>query len=178
MLFQAISCSVIANDIIDVYVNEKQLQFDVQPQMVRERLMVPMRAIFEALDTQVNWDNDNQIISAYNSAHSITAQIDSKKIYVDGAEKSIDVAPIIVEGRTMVPARFVAEALGCEVQWNNDSRTVNISTGVVMYAADGRTLTVKKSEVETYQNVGWYTEPVVVMYAVDGRTLTVNKSLI
>ncbi len=49
-------------------------------------------------------------------------------------------------------------------------------TLITMYAPDGRTLDVFKSEVEAYQNVGWFTEPVVIMYAPDGRTLDVIKS--
>ncbi len=44
---------------------------------------------------------------------------------------------------------------------------------VTMYAADGRTLSVKTNEIEAYKNVGWYIEPVTIMYAMDGRTLVV-----
>lgn len=54
--------------------------------------------------------------------------------------------------------------------------TAGAESEVLMYAADGRTLSVNSSEVEAYKAVGWYTEPFVLMYAADGRTLNVNSA--
>lgn len=56
----------------------------------------------------------------------IELKIDSKKYKVDGAEKEMDVAPLIKNGRTMVPARYIAEAMGLNVEWNSDTREVTI----------------------------------------------------
>ena len=65
--------------------------------------------------------------------------------------------------------------------WDDKTSTIKISSDysaassdneptVTMYAPDGRTIDIAQSEVEAYENVGWYKEPVVLMYAADGRT--------
>ena len=88
---------------------------------------------------------------------------------------------------TFVPIRAVSQALDANVAWDDKTSTIKISSDysaassdneptVTMYAPDGRTIDIAQSEVEAYENVGWYKEPVVLMYAADGRTRYTLKS--
>ncbi len=126
-------CSFASNDNITVYVDDKTVMFDVQPQMIGGRTMVPLRAIFESLGATVEWEEATKSITAYNEAYMVKAQIDSPKLMVNGVEKTMDITPLIVDGRTLVPARFVAEAFDCDVNWDGNTKTVNITTKPINY---------------------------------------------
>lgn len=95
--------------------------------------MVPLRAIFEAIGAEVLWDDDTSTVTAYNQMHIVKATIGSEIITADGEQRSIDVPPMLVENRTLVPAWFAAEAFGCDVEWNADNLTVNITTVPIDY---------------------------------------------
>lgn len=117
---------------ITVYVNGAQVQFDVQPQLISDRTMVPMRFIFEALGAEVAYENATQTITANleNPARTVTLQIGSVDATLEkGGElyafKS-DVAPQLIDDRTLVPVRFIAEALDNTVCWNGDKKQVNV----------------------------------------------------
>ncbi len=120
-----------AQEPIKVFVDDVQVQFDVEPRIIDDRTMVPMRAIFEAIGAAVTWDGANQKIIAYNDVYFVEATIGSKTILVNGKEIVTDVAPLIIDGRTLVSARFVVEAFDCNVKWNGDTRTVDIKTNPV-----------------------------------------------
>ena len=96
------------------------------------RTMVPVRFVAEQLGAQVFWDNSTRTVSIIKTGKTIHMTIDQKTYYVNGQTKTMDTAPVIHQGwnRTMVPVRFVAEALGCNVDWapkNNTTTTVYIS---------------------------------------------------
>jgi len=111
-----------------VQVNDKQLSFDVPPVLENGRTLVPLRAIFEAFGAKVAWDTDTQTIDAtYDSKH-LTLIIGSPVGYVNGIIIPMDAAPQIVEGRTLVPLRFVSEALGFNVNWDEPTQMISIKT--------------------------------------------------
>lgn len=112
---------------VKVVVNRSTLQFDQPPIIVDGRTLVPLRAIFEALDAKVEWDDLTQSITSTRNGDKIVMQIDSKKMYVNGAETTLDVSPCIVNDHTLIPVRAVAEAFDCTVRWDGDTRTVYIS---------------------------------------------------
>ena len=124
----SINIPALANDDIKVVVDNVQLNFDVQPQFVNGRTMVPLRAIFEALGATVYWDGETQTITAYNDKSSLRATIGQKLMIVNGNSMQMDVAPMIINGRTLVPVRFVSEAFDCDVEWFSPSKTVDIRT--------------------------------------------------
>ena len=174
---------------ISIYVNEKELQCDVLPFIENGRTMVPMRKIFEALDAEVNWEGTTQTITATKNGIEITLQINNHMMKNNDGIDSLDVAPVIVENLTFVPIRAVSQSLKADVEWLEYNQSVyinspelfkqaseNIAETTTMYAPDGRTIDVLKSEVEAYKNVGWYIEPVTQMYAPDGRTIYVLNS--
>lgn len=104
------------------------LESDVAPQMIDSRVMVPIRAIFEAFGARVEWNKTAQTVTAFaNESDVITLTVGSRSIRKNGQASEIDVPPQLVGGgRVLVPVRFVAEALGAQVQWNSSTRTVNI----------------------------------------------------
>lgn len=121
------SLSVFASNEIKVSIDGEYLQFDVAPQIINDRTMVPLRAIFEELGAEVDWDGDTQTVTAMKNDICVIATIGSRRMYVDDEVKTIDVAPQLVGGRTLVPVRFVAEAFDCEVEWDAKRRTVYIT---------------------------------------------------
>lgn len=128
-----------ANTAIRVLINGQPLTMDVAPQIQSGRTLVPMRAIFEALGAQVYWDDATSTIRAYRRESAIVLQLGNKKAWVNGPAVNLDVAPVAISGRTMVPLRFVAEALGCEVGWDEATRTVTVKhTPYVTPAVGGR----------------------------------------
>ena len=111
---------------IRVIVNGTQLTLDVPPTIQNGRTLVPMRAIFEALGASVHWDDSTSTIRAYRREDAIILQLGNRTAWVNGPELRMDLAPVAIGGRTMVPLRFVAEALGAEVAWVDATRTVTV----------------------------------------------------
>lgn len=114
---------------INVHLDSKPLTFDVAPQIMNGRTMVPMRAIFEALGAGISWDDDTKTVTAVKGADVIKATIGNNIIDLNGQGKEIDSAPVIKDGRTLVPVRFISESLGYHVRWEDETSTVHITSG-------------------------------------------------
>ena len=127
---------------VDLYVDGSKLEPDVSPTIVSGRTLVPMRSIFEALDARVQWDSTDRTATAVRGDTTVQVTIDHRTAYVDGRANTLDVTAQLIDGRTMVPARFVSEALHARVLWDDSSRTVYVIT-------DGH-----KSLVVEYLDVG------------------------
>jgi len=113
---------------ISVELDGEQLEFDVPPMIVNDRTMVPFRAIFEALEMEVEWDDVNRVAIGENENFRIELPIGSYTAYVNGEPVALDSPAMIYGGRTLVPVRFIAEATGANVDWNPETQTVMIST--------------------------------------------------
>lgn len=122
-----VSCPII-NNTIDVTLNGDALTFDQPPIMDNNRVMVPIRAIFEALGYTVDWDQATQTGTATNGDNTITVQVNNAGITYDGGTYWCDVAPKNVSGRILVPIRAISESAGCDVVWNQMMKKVIIET--------------------------------------------------
>lgn len=111
---------------VTVTVNGQTMNFDQPPVMRNNRVFVPMRAIFERLGSSVVYSNGN--INSQGNGRSVHLVIGSTSATVNGQPLTMDVAPFTVAGRTEVPLRFVAQALGANVNWNASNETVAITT--------------------------------------------------
>lgn len=113
---------------ISVDVNGNPLTFNVPPVKVGDRVMVPLRGIFEALGATVNWDGATRTITANREATNVLLVIGKSPATVNGQAVALDTPAMIIKGATMVPLRFVSEALGAEVKWSGATQTVSILT--------------------------------------------------
>ena len=113
--------------VIQVKLNGIYLNMDVPPTIIDGRTLVPLRAIFEALNADVVWDNNTKTVTGSKGSTTVVLKINSKTAQVNGKNTLLDVPATIVDGRTMVPARFIAESLGQKVGWAENLRTVLIT---------------------------------------------------
>lgn len=109
-----------------VNINGEKLISDVLPMLVNFRTMIPMRAVFEALEAEVTWNEQTKTAVAQKGDIKIEIVTASNVMTVNGKNLSLDSPAFIFEGRTMIPLRAVSEAFGYEVNWNQDSKTVDI----------------------------------------------------
>jgi len=117
------------HDGVNVRLDGNYLFFDdVPPQIIENRTMVPLRVIFEALGADIDWDGDTQTVTATRGDTIVVMQVGNRVITVDGAEVELDVPPMIIDNRTLVPARAVAESFGVDVDWDVDTQTVVLTT--------------------------------------------------
>ncbi len=124
-----------AEENISVLINGKQIEFDVPPQTVNDRTMVPMRKIFEELGAKVEWIEDTQMILASKDSKFILMQIGKPAIIIKdfkaGSETKVplDSEPFVTDGRTLVPVRAVSEAFNMQVDWDDTAKAVLINNG-------------------------------------------------
>jgi N-acetylmuramoyl-L-alanine amidase len=111
-----------------VFLDQKQLTFDVEPIIENGRTLAPLRAIFEAMGAVVEWDNLTRTVTARKGNTTVILAIGSTTPTINGKVYKLDVPARIVNDRTLAPLRFVAEAFGGQVDWDGTTRTINITT--------------------------------------------------
>lgn len=117
-----------ASTTIPVYVNGVKQTYD-QPAIIKDyRTLVPIRGISENLGAAVQYRPSDQTVSIKDEDTTVTLKIGSKTVYINGEKKTLDVAAQAVNNRTMVPIRFVGEALGAKVTYNSTTQRVHISS--------------------------------------------------
>ncbi|MCG8540362.1 MAG: stalk domain-containing protein [Clostridia bacterium] len=104
------------------------LNFDVSPIIIDGRTLVPFRVILETLGAKVGWHEDTRTVTAIKDDLIIELKIDSVEALLNKEKIDLDVPAMIKDGRTLIPVRFIAEALGCTVDWDVNSRTVMITS--------------------------------------------------
>jgi hypothetical protein len=112
---------------VTVIVNGNTMSFDQPPVEQAGRVFVPLRGVFEQLGASVVYQNGQ--INATGDGRTVSLQIGSTQATVDGQSQTLDQAPFVEGSRTLVPLRFVAQALGASVDWNNNTSTVTINGG-------------------------------------------------
>lgn len=144
-----------------ITVDGQQLSFDVPPIIENNRVLVPLRAIFEALGATVSWDQATQTVTATKAGTEIKLTIDQATAYKNGYPVELDAPPKIVNNRTLVPIRFVSEALGAQVTWNGDTQTVTIlsapqpttnTISIINFAFSPASLTTNTGDTVTWVN--------------------------
>lgn len=113
---------------ITVHIDGKYVASDVQPVMQYNRVMLPMHAAAEALGADVYWDNQSRCITVQKNGTTTYFYVGNTLYYQDGAAKISDVAPMILNDRTMLPIRIFAEALDAGVTWDGQMLDVKIDT--------------------------------------------------
>lgn len=111
---------------ITVTVDGVQIAFDEQPIFENDRVLVPMRFIFEALGAEVTWDDALQKATAKKGTDTIEITIDNDIMLKNGEEVVLDVPARMVGDRTLVPVRAVSEGMGADVDWIDEKQQVVI----------------------------------------------------
>ena len=149
-------CTTLAEEKIKVTLDGQAMDFDVAPIIQNDRVLVPMRAIFEELHCSVDYTDidGRQIITAkLNENNSIGLVIGSDEMQIHNKKIKLDTAPIIVNDRTLVPLRAVSEAFDYDVNWDEDTKTVTISKEIPKTEYDilyGRLKVKIKSDSKVY----------------------------
>lgn len=117
-----------AYESVSVLYNGEEMQFDVPAQIIDGRTMVPMRAIFEKLGAKVSYDDLFMLITASRGKDKVECAVGNNRARVNGEIISLDVPPMLLDGRTLVPVRFVCDALGVNIEWDDTARSVIINT--------------------------------------------------
>jgi len=114
-------------DVVTVILNDKVLHFDQPPILENGRTLVPIRVIFEEIGAKVDWNQETQTVSVKKQDINISLKIGSDQLIRNGNVIKLDVPAKIVNNRTLIPVRAVAESLDLQVDWNQETRTVIIT---------------------------------------------------
>ena len=158
MAFQAVSLCA-AQD-LQVNMNGRALTFpDVQPSlMYSDNVMVPVRPVLEHMGGEVHWNPATKKVTANVNGKEIELKIFEPVATVDGKYIDLQNAPVMVEGRTLIPMRFLVDAFGAEVNWSETDKLLSIQTDGVA-AQEPTALAPQSQPVTLYEG---QTIPVVL----------------
>lgn len=111
---------------ITVFSNGKQVDFNQEPMIENDRTLVGMRAIFESLGAEVEWNGEEQSVTASTDDTTVKLQIDNNIMQVNDNEVELDTPARLINNNTMVPLRAVSEALDTKVEWIGNLQRVVI----------------------------------------------------
>ena len=115
-------------DDIKVKLNSDTVTFaDQQPVIKNDRTLIPLRGVLEGMGITVDYDNASKTVYMYDNDTTAQLTIGKPSLFVNGVEEPLDTAPEIMNNRTMLPIRAVAEAFGAKVGWNEETKTVEIT---------------------------------------------------
>ncbi|GGG04658.1 stalk domain-containing protein [Paenibacillus abyssi] len=123
----AAASSTVQSD-IQVYVDGSKISFKPAPIQEKGTTLVPMRPIFQALGAQVTWEQQSRTVIARKDFTTISLKVGSQQGVVNGKSVKLQVPAKLVRGTTMVPLRFIGEALGAKLSWSQAKRTITITS--------------------------------------------------
>lgn len=132
LLISVINLNVCAASVI-LKIDGEKINYNPEPYIDAKtnRLLVPLRLIAEKMGAVVEWNGQYRLVTIDLRNTTVTIKIGNTFAYVQNIEKPLDQPATIVNGRTFVPVRFVSEALGAKVDWDESQKTVNISIGKI-----------------------------------------------
>ncbi|ADM71226.1 Protease inhibitor [Paenibacillus polymyxa E681] len=125
---------------VEVFIDGKLQQYEQPATSISGSMLVPFRAVFEALGAKVKWDGATKTVTATKGDTTIKLTVGSRDAYINGKLVRLNAAPRLINGKVMVPIRFVSEALGAKVKWNIAAQSV------VIFHAPPQVLTTSESE--------------------------------
>jgi len=163
---------------IDVTVNGSPVAFQgAQPQYLNGRVLVPLRGVFEQMGAFVKWDPAARMVYATRGQDDVRLGIGNRQATVNGRGVAMDVPATVMMGRTYVPLRFLGEALGADVRWDNVQRLVAITTsGDTAGRAQPLTAEERRRRREARRTTTANREDVIEAYTVIPVTLNTRLS--
>ncbi|ABO49158.1 cell wall hydrolase/autolysin [Desulforamulus reducens MI-1] len=123
----------------ELIINNQPVKSDVSPQIIDGRVLVPLRVISESLGALVDWEKDSQTVKIQDQHKTLRLQLQNKITYVNDQPLELDVPPLMLDNRTMVPLRFISEQLGARVSWIGTEKKVIIERSENNSVKDGPT---------------------------------------
>ena len=162
---------------IKVLCDGKELWFDQPPIIEEGRTLVPMRAIFEALEAEISWDQETQTVKAVSqTGREMVLTIGQAEVSIREDEEQsqviLDVPAQLVGGRTLVPVRAVSELMAAEVSWDEAARLVRVSKSLPAETglSEGQTFT-GKAGLSVVAGPNW-------RQVANGKTMEDNDALV
>jgi hypothetical protein len=115
------------NDVI-VAIDGNPVPDTTKSVIVEGRVMVPFRAIFKVFGLNITWDEKSKTAIGTKEGKKIELQIDNKQAMIDGKPQTLDVPAMIIDDKTFVPVRFIADSVGAQVVWDGQNKVVMITT--------------------------------------------------
>ncbi|MDW7672481.1 MAG: stalk domain-containing protein [Bacillota bacterium] len=129
LLLIPLTAGVSAQPAIQIEIDGQPLVTDVSPVIEDGRTLVPVAHLLRALGAEVNWDGDSRTVTITQDDTTILLTIDSQTALINGQATQMQVPARILNSRTLVPLRFVAENLEANVEWDGVNRMVRVTTG-------------------------------------------------
>lgn len=118
----------IGNPVMTVNGEEKAIdEQGTAPVIIDNRTLLPVRAIVEEIGGGVAWDEETRTVLLGYKDDIIILEVDNNTAYLNESKRELDVAPTVINDRTMLPIRFIANGFGFDVDWNDDTQTVTIT---------------------------------------------------
>lgn len=164
--FAAFAQSGMRTDIpISITVNDNYIKVDAKPFLYRDSTYIPIRFVSEALNAQVEWQEKSNTAMISFRGNKIELPVGKDYGYINGNYTPIRTGVKLVSDRTFVPVRFVSEAMGATVTWEQDYYNVKI-------ALDGITVPSTLIEHRTYTNEDIYWLSRVISAESAGESMT------
>lgn len=113
---------------IKLYVNNKEVPTtSMNPVQLDGRVLVPTREVFEAMGATVHWEGKKQTVTVKYKTSTIVLTVNQKNVLVNGKNATLDVPAKVINGKVMIPVRFVSENIGMKVVWDNINKVVWIN---------------------------------------------------
>ncbi|MDY8021360.1 N-acetylmuramoyl-L-alanine amidase [Paenibacillus polymyxa] len=135
----------------DLFLDGKRVEApaDAKPEMVNGKIMVPLRVVGEQLGYQFKWEPQAYKISIQKNSTDMSMYVGRTSADVNGKTVSLDAPPVLRGNSTMVPLRFVGEQMGLKVDWNNNSKSVNLSQKAATQQANEQSQSQPSSQTST-----------------------------
>lgn len=101
---------------------------DAKAEIINSKVMVPIRVISESLGYGVDWKQSTSTVTISKDNTAMQMIVGQKTATVNGSNVSLDAPPLVKNGTTLVPLRFIGEQMGLKVGWNNTTKTVTLVT--------------------------------------------------
>ncbi len=112
------------NQNIKVFYNNDEIIMNPPANIIDNRTLVPLRAFLEYFNITVEWNQDQQLVTAYNNTTNISLFLGSKGANVNNGYKALDVPAQLIENRIFIPLRFFSEEFNLNVNWNQDTKSI------------------------------------------------------
>lgn len=113
---------------ITLFLDNEKVACDPSPLLLNNRTMIPARALFEEMGAKVGWNETTREVTLEYNDITILLTIDEREAKVNGKSVALDSPAVIVEERTMIPLRFVGEAIGALVSWDEKAYRVDVAS--------------------------------------------------